>query len=234
MFGKKPEPTRNEKQTGLIYIDNSKDKDYNSQRDNIKYPIETCGPTSMAMAIIQAGYTFPGITSKDPADTITEHLTADTAYRKMYGILRTRDTRWRPFNIHAVLTWGINNLFQKEISQFSTNWSLKTILFNIVQGGGAVLAGDFTLPDGRELGHMVSLAGFSTYQQNIKGIKESYDLELEAVKAFIIDDPYGNWYTGYSDHCGNNIEYTKEDFNQIFRNKDNWNAKWAHVIRPKH
>lgn len=217
---------------GVISVNNSRSSDYNKQRDNQRYPLETCGPTSMAMALSQSGYVVPTEKGQDPADAITMYLTTKPFYERMYDMLGTRDTRWKPFNLHALLTAGVNEMMGKTVSQFRTNWKLKNLLFNIVQGGGAVLSGDFTLPDGRELGHMVSLAGFETYQQNIEMVEDYTEVELKALSSFIIDDPYGNWYTGYKDHHGNDIEYSIKDFNSIFRVKDSPNSKWAHLILP--
>lgn len=216
----------------VILINKSKDKDYNKQRDNKTYPVETCGPTSMAMALVQAGYTYWLKEGKDPADVITERLTREEAYKRMYDILNTKETNWKPFNIHAVLTWGVNELIGGEVSRFKTNWSLKEILFNVLQGGGAVLPGDFVLEDGRELGHIVSLAGFTTTQKNIEEIKDHVEIDLEQVKEFIIDDPYGNYLKDYNSHHGNNIHFDKETFNRVFRPNNKLERKWAHLIKP--
>lgn len=219
------------KETTTI-INKSKDVDYNKQRDNKIYPIETCGPTSMAMALVQAGYTYWLKENKDPADVITEFLTTDQAYKRMYDILGTKETSWKPFNIHTILTWGVNELVGGEISRFKTDWSLKEILFNVLQGGGAVLPGDFILNDGRELGHIVSLAGFTTTQKNIKEVNKSIEIDLSQVKEFIIDDPYGNYLEGYNSHHGNNIHFDKETFNSVFRPNNKLERKWAHLIKP--
>lgn len=216
-----------------IEVNFSRDIDYNRQRDNTILPFHTCGPTSMAMALHQAGYTNWVIPGEDPADTITKHLTTDRAFERMYNVLGRRDTSWRPFNIHAVLTWGINDLLGATASNFRTDWDLRNILFNIVKRGGAVLSGDFVLADGRELGHMVSLAGFTTRQQNILSVQDPMEIKIEDIENYIIDDPYGEYpESKFANHCGNDIKYSPELFNEIFRNR-NSNRKWAHVIIPR-
>ena len=215
-----------------IVINHSQDMDYNKQRDNEILPLSTCGPTSMAMALLQSGYRDWVVENEDPADTITKALTTEQAFDRMYRMLGTKETLWRPFNIHAILTWGINVLLNKDVSAFRTDWTLQQILLNIIQGGGAALAGDFTLPDGRELGHIVSLAGFETEQEDILNAQKPADIDLKKVKVFIIDDPYGNFIDGYRSHHGMNIRFGYELFYDVFRDKNSPTKKWAHLIKP--
>ena len=219
-------------QSSTITVNKSLNEDYNKQRDNEILPLSTCGPTSMAMALLQSGHRDWLVEGEDPADTITKALMTDQAFDRMYKMIGTKETFWKPFNIHAILTWGINILLKKDVSTFKTDWTLQQILFNIVQGGGAVLAGDFTLPDGRELGHLVSLAGFETTQKNIFEAKNPTDIDLMQVPFFIIDDPYGNYIDGYKSHHGMNVVFDYKLFYSIFRDKDNPYRKWAHLIKP--
>ena len=218
--------------SNVIVVNKSKDEDYNKQRDNQILPLSTCGPTSMAMALFQAGYRDWVVKNEDPADTITKELTTEQAFERMHNVIGTKETIWRPFNIHAVLTWGINNFLKKEVSTFRTDWTLQQILLNIIQGGGVVLVGDFTLPDGRELGHMVSLAGFETTQNNILFCDHPTKIDLAQVSHFIIDDPYGNYLNGYLSHHGMNVRFDYKLFYSIFRQKDSPSRKWAHLIKP--
>jgi len=221
------------KRKSVIEINYSKDLDYNKQRDNVILPLSTCGPTSMAMALLQAGYRDWIKDGEDPADTITKHLSTEEAYKRMYKEIGSRDTSWRPFNIHAVLTWGVNDLLNSNISTFRTDWNLRVILLNIIQRGGVVLSGDFVLPNGRELGHMVSLAGFRTRQETILSAKLPIDIELSKIVDFIIDDPYGNFTTGYISHLGMNTTFSIELFNETFRRRGNFDIKWGHLIKFK-
>ena len=216
----------------LIIFNKTKDSDYNKQRDNEMLPIETCGPTSMAMALFQAGYTDWVKKDEDPADTITKALMTDEAYERMYSILGAKETNWKPFNIHAVLTWGVNKMLKKQVSTFKTTWSINEVILNIIKGGGAVLSGDFTLPNGVELGHIVSLAGFATYQQNIEEAEKTEDINLSDIPYFIIDDPYGDYTKGYRDHHGMNIEFDYNLFYDTLRKKGDHRKRWAHLIQP--
>lgn len=216
----------------LIVVNHSREMDYNKQRDNVIMPLSTCGPTSMAMALLQAGYRDWLVEGEDPADTITNHLTSKQAYDRMHRVLGTKETVWKPFNIHGILTWGVNTFLKQEVSTFKTDWSLQQILLNIVQGGSAVLAGDFTLPDGRELGHIVSLAGFATNQQNIMDAKKPADVVLAEIPYFIVDDPYGNYMDGYRSHHGMNIEFDYQTFYNVMRVNGSYQKKWAHLIKP--
>ena len=216
----------------LIIFNRSKDSDYNKQRDNEILPLVTCGPTSMAMALFQAGYTNWTKKDEDPADTITKFLTTDEAYERLYSVLGTKETNWRPFNIHSILTWGINEMLGQEVSIFKTSWSIHEVVLNLIKGGGVVLAGDFTLPDGRELGHMVSLAGFATSQQDIEQVEKTEGISMSNIPYFIIDDPYGDYTKGYRDHHGMNIEFDFNLFYDTLRKKGDHKNRWAHLIKP--
>lgn len=219
----------------LITINRSLDFDYHSQRNNRIFPHEVCGPASITMALVQAGYpeSIWAKSDEDPADVIAERCLQKDAYNKMYKILGTNESSWKPFNIHSILSWAVNDILKKEVTRFRTNWPLKEILFTIIKGGGAALPGDFVLSDGRELGHIVSLAGFTTYQKDILEVDSNYKIDLDKIQSFIIDDPYGNYLENYKSHCGNNIEFSKEKFNEIFRPNNKLGVKWAHLVLPK-
>lgn len=215
-----------------IIINHSKNIDFHTQRNNEIYPLEACGPTSMAMALIQAGYRDWQENKKQSGDDIiASFLTSKKYYKEMENMVG-KNTNWKPFNIHALLTKGVNELLKKEVSDFRTNWTLQEILFNIIKGGGAALAGDFTLENGRELGHIVSLAGFITTQSNIEKVNKPEEIKLSKIDTFIIDDPYGNYLKNYEDHKGNNIEFDYKLFYKVFREQNNPNKKWAHLITP--
>ena len=97
-----------------------------------------------------------------------------------------------------MLEWGVNNLLKKKVVRFSTGVPVEEIIAHLIKGGGVVLSGKFKLKS-RTLNHIVSLAGFITD-------------ENEDITHLIIDDPYCNFRTEYTDYRGNNVAITKGEF----------------------
>ncbi|MDT8297887.1 MAG: hypothetical protein RQ801_06280 [Spirochaetaceae bacterium] len=46
----------------------------------------------------------------------------------------------------------------------------------------------------------------------------------------IIDDPYGDWRTDYTDHRGNDVEMSLMEFAGVFRPCGKEEVKWAHLV----
>lgn len=153
-----------------------------------------------------------------PEDYLTSKLLTREAYDEMRKIAPWTfgaDDRplYKPNEVHEMLVRAVNAWAGEEIDVFSTKWCIDTIIRALKEGSGIVLSGIFTV-DGKSLHHMVSLAGF-----------------YRDLSAFIIDDPYGDFRTGYQDHHGNNIVVPEDDFISIFKPVGQL-QKWAHIIKP--
>lgn len=200
----------------------SKDNDYHSQINNKRYPMSTCNTTSAIMALKANGISFKYPEEMQPEDYLTMILETKEAYDKLY-----KDFNWAvkdgysPREVHGMLEWGINKLVGENIDMFTTNSSLKEVLYRIHKGKASLMTGRFT-----KTGHVICVVGFSTRQSSIDSF-ESFDMDL--MDYVIIDDPYGDYHTGYKNHRGNNIYFPINQFDKLTKSYSS-DHKWAHLI----
>ena len=216
----------------------STDSEYHTQRNNVMVPHKSCNTTSSVMALKQANITFTVPETWQEEDYLSSLLQTEEAYLVMKELapwaFDANDIPiYPPQQVHAMLEWGINKMVGRTVDVFQTNVSIREMILQIVKGSGIVLSGQFDLPDGREIGHIVSLAGVVTSQRDLKNIQSHIDVYTDTIEAFIIDDPYGNWHTSYTDHRGNNVEMSFDTFNQVFRRPGDTENKFAHVIKER-
>ena len=190
-------------------INYSKDIPYHSQRNNEVIPHSSCNSTSMVMALKQAGHScYWG--DGQPEDILTKLLLTPKYWQMMNRLNpKLKGMGYRPNEVHACLCAAANELIGKTAVVFSTKTPIDKIKKHLKNGGGVVLSGVFRLPNGNVLNHIVSLAGYGD-------------------KGYLIDDPYGNYKANYTDHRGNDVFVTHEEFNNIF--KGDQLAKWAHLV----
>lgn len=200
----------------------SKDIDYHTQINNRRLPLSTCNTTSMIMALKQAGVILHFPPDMQPEDYLTAFLTTPEAYRKMKELApwffsqETGKALHPPNEVHVMLEWAVNTLLQRKADRFSEKVPVETIVEHLKNGGGVVLTGEFRLIK-KKLGHIVSLAGFITD-------------DSEKITDYIIDDPYGNFRTDYTDHRGNDTIMSQDEFTTTFKPVGNEKIKWAHLV----
>lgn len=224
----------------------SKNIDYHSQRNNRIIPFGACGVTSDIMAMRQAGWPVEEMSPDgvQPEDYLMDFIRNGPHTRAAVD----RFAPWGadlPWNqIHVIMVWAMNRLFGGEewstdgpVARFSTGVEPLEMLRLIAKKHGVVISGSFDLGDGRELGHIVSLAGVGlrtwNYTATLEIILEGRDEEwmLENLEYFIIDDPYGNYHTMYDDPRGNDVKMPAIEFYRTFK-PVNISEKWAQVIYP--
>jgi hypothetical protein len=204
-----------------VVINYSKDNEYHSQRNNLIIPHSSCNSTSMIMALKQAGVRLPFPPDIQPEDFLTQYLRSETSLKKMELIApwaldkKTGKAMIPPYEIHRMMEWAINNLLDRKLVTFSTQIPLTSIISQIDNRKGVVLSGLFPLK-GKEIHHMVSLAGYMKHQG--------------AISYLIIDDPYGDYKTSYRSHRGNNIPVPLEEALQIFKPANSPHEKWAYLV----
>jgi hypothetical protein len=136
-----------------------------------------------------------------------------------------------PHTIHGVANWALRQVLSREWDQirltawFETSLLLDEVVDLVCRGYGIALSGSFDLENGESLNHVVSIAGFV--------VAEGED-PPEGITKLIIDDPYGNFHTGYRDVHGNGVEIAFDSGGvlDIFKPVGN-EAKWAHIVAPK-
>lgn len=208
----------------------SKDIDYHTQRNNVLVPLRSCNTTSAIMAMKQAGITYEVLPDMQDEDYLTMILETDEAYELQANSYAWSVGAYRPQEVHGILQWGINQLAGKTVDRFKTNTSIEEIIFFLIKGHGIMLSGTFDLPNGKELHHIVSLAGFKSSQPGVTASETSSSIDVSSISDMIIDDPYGDFRTGYSNFHGNNVSLSISEFNSIFKKQGDLHSKWAHMI----
>ena len=113
----------------------------------------------------------------------------------------------------------------RKVDTFKLDATMEEILYTVGINKCAVnVNGRFT-----NFGHIVTVVGFSTEQNDLEMVEASEQIELNKIKSIIIDDPYGNWHSGYKDHRGNDVSFSLQQFDWLTK-EYNQNRKWAHIF----
>lgn len=227
---------------------------YHTQRDNNIRPGITCASTSMAMALFYAGY-GEELAKLVPAeiqaeDFITGFIHSDPRVIEFWSNhpqrwIRDAYLQYKQFvsgnraqketvfgnEIHEVMEFAINTIFDYPIDSFSYAMPISSILDNLIKGGCATLSGRFPSQTG-SIGHIVCLTGFDTTQENIEQITDELEIDVDAITGFWIDDPYGDYRTRYASKLGNDILMPRADFFAMINESGVFTAKRSHVIVP--
>lgn len=193
-------------------------------------PATECNVTSMVMGGDYAGYGFPSGKYAQSEDNFADFMISspevDAKYKEtmpaMYADWKAgKKGSYPPNEIHSLLSFGFNLWLGTTATYFSTNTPIQAIIDDITQKAlPVVMSGKFG-----NLGHIVCLVGLV-----VPAIKTEGRIILDDVKDFLIDDPYGNYLSGYSDGAasGNNIVMPKADFLSIFKPLGDDKVKWSH------
>lgn len=205
---------------------NSKNRDYFTQRNNMINPKGACSVTAMVAALSAAGWPVHRLASPtypQPEDALMHFLFSDSA---VDGYWKKVDPtgKYPPNEWHTVLSFGTNAFLRKKgllqggcvAVEFRMDARLEDIIARMDGGGAAVLSGVFP-SNGRTLGHVVACVG---YEKNEKG----------NVCAVIIDDSWGDYRTEYRNHNGNDIPMSIEDFRNRIRHLEKPDMKMAHLV----
>lgn len=204
----------------------SKDKPYYSQRANALMPTRSCNVTAMISALSSASWpveSFVDLNFKTPADALMNFILTD---RQIQDLWRKKDPKglYPPNEWHEILCHG-TNLFLEEKKlihdgKLAVEWGERRSISDLVRtlddGGSAVLRGLFKC-NGKDIGHVVCLVGYD---------KDS----CGQIRNWIIDDPFGDYRTGYKGVNGNDIAMPMDDFHRMIRPENN-ELKHAHLVR---
>ena len=197
---------------------------YYSQRNNIIDPAITCKPTATVEALALAGWSFPpNEEHHQPEDALTALCRTGGGHSVMLKTNPQAQGR-NPNEFWDVIAWAINEQWypkDKPLVGPRKNWTLREVLYGIIRGVPFAASTMLT-----KYGHIVNIVGFVTAQDAT--IYDSIELDLDAVKEIIIDDPYGNRTSGQYNlsATGWNNHYSFSEFKKA----------WTGVgiqIRPK-
>jgi hypothetical protein len=180
----------------------------------------------MVQALEASGLRFEYPKDMQPEDYLTQILDSQEAW----DIMRSRHPwaiagGYSPRHVHDMLVWAVNEkLLRRKVVEYKCI-STHQIILSLLKGRALVVAGRFT-----KFGHIVAVVGFETSQEDINANSSPENIDLAKVDKIIIDDPYGNYHTGYKDINGNDTPFTLQQFNWVVKEYNNLNKKWAHVF----
>lgn len=192
---------------------NSAGKPYFSQRDNAIKPESACNVTSMVAALSAAGWTCPASGGAQAEDALMRYIMTDAAVNRKWRALDPAG-KIPPNEWHAVLAFAANRWLASlglpgSPVSFRESVGANEIRSAVLSGGAAVVSGAFPSVDGI-LNHVVAVVGVSG-------------------SSFIIDDPWGDFRTGYESQDGNDVEMTEEEFARFLKPQGSA-KKWAHLV----
>lgn len=213
-----------------VYVNVSSGGKYLTQRDNEERPLETCGPTSLAMALSYSGIEFPSIPEgEQPEDSLTRFLANDLRvrnyYKQNYTALFNAKT---PANeVHDVAAMGVNLWAAADVCRFSTRVPLQRIVYQLHTGYAVPVSGVWA-----GLRHIVCTVGFES-DQDFSLVDGPDAIDVNLLRSFVIDDPYGDYRTQYRNKNGNDIPVSREEYLDIVRERGRVDSKWAYILtRP--
>jgi hypothetical protein len=126
-----------------------------------------------------------------------------------------------PNEWHETLALGTNRLLRSHGIDFSPvtfrpDISPKTIIKTVDAGGAVVVSGKFPQQGTAPIDHVVAIVG--------------YREEVGDFCSFIIDDPWGDYRTGYTGHNGNDILLPLDDFDALIKPPGRVFKKWGHIV----
>jgi hypothetical protein len=199
---------------------------YHSQRNNAIDPAGTCQVTAAIMALRATGIPFDYPSGIQPEDHLAEILGGQEAREKLLTEYPTLSNR-PPREVHAILSWAINERFvRRKVSVFTVRATVRELLYRVAKHRAASLvSGRFT-----KTGHVVCLVGFESGQDDLSAALAPDRVDLGAIRRIIIDDPWGDFKSGYRDPDGNDVSFTLDEFNGLTREYGEQGRKWAHLF----
>jgi hypothetical protein len=224
----------------MIEINVSAGFPYYSQKNNKIRPLITCNTTSMIAALSYRKIVFPTDSLyPQPEDSLTNFILTDARidffYKKNFPIEYAKyitsnknpKVAYPPNEIHAVLSYGTNlwlGKSQNEVTLFRQNTTIQEVLYETIKGKPVVQGGLWS-----NLHHITCIVGFATDQDNIKETLSPKNINLALIDHIIVDDPFGDFHTGYKVQRGNDIRISTEEYHKIITIQDS-NIKMGHFF----
>lgn len=205
---------------------NSRNKDYYTQRNNALKPEGACNVTAMINALSAAGWPVGRLATEkhpQPEDALMNFILTDNtvavAWKRIDPARNYPPNEW-----HPLLAKGTNLylrkcglLGNKDAVFFSESRPYSDITEEIDRGGAAVCTGTFETAGKKTIGHVVAVVGYE---------KDENDTTVN----FIIDDSWGDYRDGYATHNGNDVKMSVADFMSLIRPR-NSTLKIMHIIK---
>jgi hypothetical protein len=209
----------------MFKINLSIDDDYHSQVNNKWIPLEACNSTAAIMWLKAGRVDFWHPKMMQPEDYLTAILNGKDAWRLFREQhLDMYELGFRPQNVSRMLAWGIDIMLGREIDHYITTGSLALLVWELLSKRPVIMSGQFT-----SSGHFVTVVGCVS-SQNKSDIEFLEDVEESDIEEIIVDDPYGNYHSGYKNQQGNNVSFKRDKFDTLTNLPKG--AKWMHMMNP--
>ena len=200
---------------------------YHTQTNNRFYPLSTCNTTSAIMWMLDCGIPFDCPPGMQPEDHLTQITETPEAYAYMREAApwayRGDKAVMPPRQVHVCLAWAINQLAGREVARFREDATYQELTTELAGGRAAIMSGVFT-----RQGHVVCLVGVRTRQDRDE-LGSARTVRLDQIVGWIVDDPYGDYHSGYQSQLGNDKYFDFGEFDRLTRELYE-NKKWAHLL----
>lgn len=199
---------------------------YHTQRDNLIAPYYSCNVTALAMGLIYSRIPINWPDEIQNEDWLNELLQTEDALSVMGKLAPRAVEKLHPRDVNEMLAWVANKVAGYECDTWVTE-PISGIVSQLTKGYAVVTAGKFTT-----YGHVICVVGLES-RQNLNTPKETKDIDTDAIKYFILDDPWGNVNEMYMNKNGDNIEVSYEYFNKMVAEESNPYRKGFHKFIRK-
>ena len=214
----------------------SEGMDYHTQRNNLIDPSGTCSTTSLVMALAYSGIKLPDCGGRQEEDVLTEYISNSPevaeAFKRDYPDDFAKGIH--PYEIPPLRTLGTNLWLGREVNRFSWVAGIQDVILSLVLGKACVMSGMWPYTDAagkqKDISHVVCVCGFESAQENVLDARDPRGIAIDLMVSFIIDDPYGDYRTGYRDARGNDVIVPFRDFIRITKEQGSVSRKWVHFI----
>jgi len=201
--------------------------EYHTQRNNVLVPLTSCNTTSAVMWLLDCGVPFDCPPGMQPEDYLTSVTERSETYAKMRELapwaFRGERAAYPPREVHVMLAWAVNEMVGREVMRFREDATYQELAAELARGKAALLSTVLT-----QRGHVVCLVGVRTRQER-GGLGEAGTVRLDQIEGWVVDDPFGDYWTCYNDQHGNDVFFPFDDFTRLTKELYR-NHKWAHLF----
>lgn len=208
----------------MVKINNAKSP-YHTQRNNRVRPVTSCNTTAYVMFLRANGIELDVPDGVQPEDMLSSILSTEEAYERLAKRHPWAVGRYNPQEIHDMLVWGAARLVGRQVSDFTTRMPIDELAYRVARGEALVVSGRFS-----GLRHVVTVTGLETEQEDIAMAEGPSDVRVGDVRSLIVDDPYGNPHSGYTDPRGNDIVLPWAEALRCLNDTGSNTHKWAHYL----
>jgi hypothetical protein len=197
---------------------------YRSQRDNVDRPGSSCNVTSAVMVLEASGHPPTEIEGLKPGQQPEDFLSLIADSPEALEAMRERcpwffkggQAMINPAEAPTMLDWIVGKAYGRALLHYREDLMVTAIAYQIDLKRAVVLRGQFT-----PQGHVVACVGY----READGVAQNQ----RAITHLIVNDPWGDYMSGYKDTNGEHIALPMEIVIRVLRSYDS-SLKVGHVV----